>query len=37
MTLVPNSQHVQKDVFVSESRKSDDRETEVHPQGNVWQ
>ena len=30
VTLVPNSQHVQKDVHVSESRKSDDRENEVH-------
>ena len=30
VTLVPNSQHVQKDVFVSESRKSDDGENEVH-------
>ena len=30
VTLVPNSQHVQKDVLVSESRKSDDRENEVH-------
>ena len=25
-----NLQHVQKDVHVSESRKSDDRENEVH-------
>ena len=30
VTHVPNSQHVQKDVLVSESRKSDDRENEVH-------
>ena len=30
VTLVPNLQHVQKDVHVSESRKSDDRENEVH-------
>ena len=30
VTLVPSSQHVQKDVLVSESRKSDDRENEVH-------
>ena len=30
VTLVPNSQHVQKDVHVSGSRKSDDRENEVH-------
>ena len=30
VTLVPNSQHVQKDVLVSESRKSDDLENEVH-------
>ena len=30
--LVPNSQHVQKDVLVSESRKSDVRENEVHQQ-----
>ena len=27
---MPNSQHVQKHVLVSESRKSDDRENEVH-------
>ena len=27
---MPNSQHVLKDVLVSESRKSDDRENEVH-------
>ena len=27
---MPNSRHVQKDVHVSESRKSDDRENEVH-------
>ena len=31
VTFVPNSQHVQEDVLVSESRKSDDRENEVHP------
>ena len=30
VALVPNSQHVQKDVLVSDSRKSDDRENEVH-------
>ena len=30
VTLAQNSQHVQKDVLVSESRKSDDRENEVH-------
>ena len=30
VTLVPNSQHVQKVALVSESRKSDDRENEVH-------
>ena len=30
VTLVPNSKHAQKDVLVSESRKSDDREDEVH-------
>ena len=30
VTLVPNSKHAQEDVLVSESRKSDDREEEVH-------
>ena len=30
VTLVLNSQHVQKDVHVAESRKSDDRENEVY-------
>ena len=30
VTLVPNFQHVQKDVHVSESRKSDDREKDQH-------
>ena len=29
-TLVPNSQHAQKDVLITDSRKSDDRENEVH-------
>ena len=38
VTLVPNSQHVQKDELVSESRKSDDRENEVFiSTGNLWQ
>ena len=32
-TLVPNSQHAQKDVLVTDSRKSDDREDEVHKHG----
>ena len=30
VTLVPRLQHVQKDVHVSESRKSDDREKDLH-------
>ena len=30
VTLMPNSKHVQNDVLVSESRKPDDREIEVH-------
>ena len=30
VTLVPNSRHIQKDVRVSESRKSDDRKNEAH-------
>ena len=30
VTLVPNSQHDQNDVLTSDSRKSDDRESEVH-------
>ena len=30
VTLVPNSQHAQKDVLITDSRKSDDRENEVH-------
>ena len=30
VTLVPNSQHVHKEKHVSELRKSDDRENEVH-------
>ena len=29
-TLVPNSQHAEKDVLITDSRKSDDRENEVH-------
>ena len=30
VTLVPNSQHDQKDVLITDSRKSDDCENEVH-------
>ena len=30
VTLVPNSQHVQKDALVSEARQSDDSENEAH-------
>ena len=30
VTLVPNSQHAQNDVLTRDSRKSDDRENEVH-------
>ena len=30
VTLLPNSQRAQKDVLITDSRKSDDRENEVH-------
>ena len=30
VTFVPNSQHSRKDVLIKDSRKSDDRENEVH-------
>ena len=30
VTLVPNSQHAQKDVLIADSRQSDDRKDEVH-------
>ena len=30
VTLVPNSQHAQKYVFITDSRKSDNRENEIH-------
>ena len=30
LTLVPNSKHAQKDVLITDSRKSDDREDEIH-------